>query len=386
MKKRKILFLGLLAIMLFCGIGKVDAKTTYTAYKAGDKITVNVSDSTKLDFYVIADSDASSSTVEAIMAETSYPTKTSYGNIDITLASYAVSWTNIDTNKVSIPSMSKLIGLDASTLTVSGKFTKPAYAITTASYWLSDAGQIDEVVGHWALGSTLDSEGTYGVFDDSQELAIRPLINVEKLNVVGGSNVSEDDKLWNEFVEAFKNTEYLKKWIESTTNTIAITSTDSTLKAVFSNGNTTWTSNFTYADGVIKFVPFDDKNAYIDQLFVENCIVTLAQLKGYDIQKVHDWLEKKEAYTLETDGIELKTKEITITEEDDAGSAELTVDKILSFSLDIKNGLKTFSNDTGSGDVVVNPKTGDVTKYIILGLGVSIILGSVAYAKSRKYD
>ena len=99
MKKRKILFLGLLAIMLFCGIGKVDAKTTYTAYKAGDKITVNVSDSTKLDFYVIADSDASSSTVEAIMAETSYPTKTSYGNIDITLASYAVSWTNIDTNK-----------------------------------------------------------------------------------------------------------------------------------------------------------------------------------------------------------------------------------------------------------------------------------------------
>ena len=114
--------------------------------------------------------------------------------------------------------------------------------------------------------------------------------------------------------------------------------------------------------------------------------MTLAQLKGYDIQKVHDWLEKKEAYTLETDGIELKTKEITITEEDDAGSAELTVDKILSFSLDIKNGLKTFSNDTGSGDVVVNPKTGDITKYIILGLGVSIILGSVAYAKSRKYD
>ena len=95
------------------------------------------------------------------MDGTSYPTKTTYANLNSTLSSYTSSWTNV--TNVSIPSMYKLIGIDASTLTESDKFTSPTYAITVASYWLSDSGQISDVVGHWVLGSTLSDEGTYGV-------------------------------------------------------------------------------------------------------------------------------------------------------------------------------------------------------------------------------
>ena len=193
MKKRNILKLGVFVVALFVGVFNASARTIYTSYEAGDKITVNVNDSTKLDFYVVEDSSSESSTVEAIMDGTSYPTKTTYANLNSTLSSYTSSWTNV--TNVSIPSMYKLIGIDASTLTESDKFTSPTYAITVASYWLSDSGQISDVVGHWVLGSTLSDEGTYGVYSDTQEIAIRPLINVAKEKVVGGATTSEIDDL-----------------------------------------------------------------------------------------------------------------------------------------------------------------------------------------------
>ena len=387
MKKGKILFLGLLAIILFIGFGSVDAKTIYTEYKKGDKITVNVSKNQKIEFYVVSDSTIDESTVEAIMANTSYPTVTTYENINSTLSNYTSSWTNIEQSKISIPSMSKLIGIDASTINESGKFNEPKYAITTTSYWLSDLGTIQSQKGHWVIGSNLDNEGTYGVFFDTQEMSIRPLINVDKVKVEGGSTISEDDAIWTEFVEKFKNTELLKSWKETTIGTYNITSTDNTLKIDFTNDEGTLTTNFTYANGVIKFIPSknsdNNSNIIIDQMLVANCIHTIAELKGYDVDKVTDWVEKNGPFKLENDGLELKKEEVTITGEDDAGTTKITVDKILSFSLDIKNGLKTYNN---TNDIVVNPKTGDLTKYIVLGLGISIILGAVAYTKSKKYN
>lgn len=191
--KKNVLKLGVFITALSMGAFNVSAKAIYTSYEVGDKITVNVNDSIKVDFYVVSDSDADSSVVEAIMDGTSYPTQTIYDNIYSTLSSYTSDWTNV--TDISIPSMYKLIEIDASTLSKSGKFTTPTYAITTTPYWLSDYGQIDDTFGGWVLGSTLSGEGTYYVVDDTQEIAIRPLINVEKEKVVGGAIVNEIDDL-----------------------------------------------------------------------------------------------------------------------------------------------------------------------------------------------
>lgn len=237
-------------------------------------------------------------------------------------------------------------------------------------------------------------EFPYFYFSVFEEGSIRPIITVSKDYVVGGSYVSEEETLWNNFVEAFKKTELVKTLEEPESNSVNITNTSDSLKVVMSDGTNSWTTDFTYADGVVTFVPSNNEdNALVDGLWVANCIYALAELKGYDVDKLSEWLDEDKAYTLAVDGIELETEEFTTTDENELGTSTLTTDKILSFKLDIKNGLKTFSNkveedqkDVVEDEVVENPKTGDATRYIILGLGASLVIGTVAYMKSRKYS
>ena len=65
MKSKKILSLLIILCFMFLGISFVDAKT-YTSYNRGDKITVNVNDTTKVSFYVVEDSDNTSTVVKAV--------------------------------------------------------------------------------------------------------------------------------------------------------------------------------------------------------------------------------------------------------------------------------------------------------------------------------
>lgn len=427
MKKKNILGYFLVAVLVFMGMVNVEAKT-YTTYKVGDEITVNVNDSTQSKFLVIEDKN---DTVKAIYkgalgANVKWPEQMTTSSctfegsvVDLALKERTSSWSNV--TNITLPTANDIVGefdytdykkMDdlvaqtnpsgAGIVHLENLNGVPFYALNNAegaTYFtnsvvvVSQGEQASSGCEIYVYGYA-QVEFPYFYFSVYEEGSIRPIITVSKDYVVGGSYVSEEETLWNNFVEAFKKTELVKTLEGPESNTISITNTSDSLKVVMSDGTNSWTTDFTYANGVVTFVPSNNEdNALVDSLWVANCIYALAELKGYDVDKLSEWLDEDKAYTLAVDGIELETEEFTTTDENEFGSFKLTTDKVLSFKLDIKNGLKTFSNkveedkkDELADEVVENPKTGDATRYIILGLGVSIVIGTVAYLKSRKYS
>ena len=63
--KLKLFLVFLMTAAFMWGIGNIKAKT-YNTYNRGNKITINLNDSTKLDFYVIEDSDKDNNKVIAL--------------------------------------------------------------------------------------------------------------------------------------------------------------------------------------------------------------------------------------------------------------------------------------------------------------------------------
>lgn len=424
MKKRNILMCGLISLALFMGFTNVEAKT-YTTYNVGDEITVNLNDKLKEKFLVIENNSDSVKAIYkgALGEDIKWPeamtttTCTFDGSVvDQALKQRTATWTNA--TNVTLPTANDIVGefdyTSKTALEELGARTNPAGGLvhlenlTNVPFYAlnnEEGSRIftNSVVNYSELTSTDCEIFVYGYamtdfpffyLSVYKEGSIRPIITVSKDYVVGGSYVSEEETLWNNFVEAFKKTELVKTLEEPEDNTINITNTSDSLKVVMSDGTNSWTTDFTYADGVVTFVPSNNEdNALVDGLWVANCIYALAELKGYDVDKLSEWLDEDKAYTLAVDGIELETEEFTTTDENELGTSPLTTDKILSFKLDIKNGLKTFSNkveedqkDVVEDEVVENPKTGDATRYIILGLGASLVIGTVAYMKSRKYS
>lgn len=425
MKKRNILMCGLISLALFMGFTNVEAKT-YTTYNVGDEITVNLNDTLKEKFLVIENNSDSVKAIYkgALGEDIKWPeamtttTCTFDGSVvDQALKQRTATWTNA--TNVTLPTANDIVGefdyTSKTALEELGARTNPEgfgmvhlENLTNVPFYALNNEEGSRIFTNSVI-SYSDSSSThceiyvygYAMTDFPffylsvyNEGSIRPIITVSKDYVVGGSYVSEEETLWNNFVEAFKKTELVKTLEEPEDNTINITNTSDSLKVVMSDGTNSWTTDFTYADGVVTFVPSNNEdNALVDGLWVANCIYALAELKGYDVDKLSEWLDEDKAYTLAVDGIELETEEFTTTDENELGTSTLTTDKILSFKLDIKNGLKTFSNkveedqkDVVEDEVVENPKTGDATRYIILGLGASLVIGTVAYMKSRKYS
>lgn len=426
MKKKNILGYCLVAVLVFMGIVNVEAKT-YTTYQVGDEITVNVNDSTQSKFLVIEDKN---DTVKAIYkgalgADIKWPEQMTTSSctfegsvVDLALKERTASWSNV--TNITLPTANDIVGeFDYTNYDKMDELvaqTNPSGAgivhlenLNGVPFYALNGNApgskifTNSVVSYNNSGTTgceiyvygyAQVEFPYFYFSVFEEGSISPIITVSKDYVVGGSYVSEEETLWNNFVEAFKKTELVKTLEEPESNSVNITNTSDSLKVVMSDGTKSWTTDFTYADGVVTFVPSNNEdNALVDGLWVANCIYALAELKGYDVDKLSEWLDEDKAYTLAVDGIELETEEFTTTDENELGTSTLTTDKILSFKLDIKNGLKTFSNkveedqkDVVEDEVVENPKTGDATRYIILGLGASLVIGTVAYMKSRKYS
>lgn len=430
MKKRNILMCGLISFALFMGFTSVEAKT-YTTYNVGDEITVNLNDKLKEKFLVI---ENNSDSVKAIYKGTlgediKWPeavtttTCTFDGSVvDQALKQRTATWTNV--TDVTLPTANDIVrefdytssdALDslvqqtnpsgaAGIVHLDNLTGVPFYALnnaegtkfftkSTVSRNNSTSTDCEIYVYGYAM-----TDFPFFYVSTHDNGSIRPIITVSKENVVGGSYVSENETIWNNFVAKYKTTEFIKTLIDGEN----ITSTDSTLKILFNDGTNTLTTNFTYADGVVEYVPSNNEdNAIVDSLWVINCIYALAELKGYDIDKLSEWLDEDREYTLAVDGIELKTEEFTTTDESEFGESTLTIDKILSFKLDIKNGLKTFSNKVEEAkkdevvdeslnevvdEVVENPKTGDATRYIILSLGTLLVIGTLIYMKIRKYS
>lgn len=220
--------------------------------------------------------------------------------------------------------------------------------------------------------------------------------------------VSENDNLWYSYIEKFKNTDIVELYKNN--NQLDITTTQNSIKIVLTDNNNSSTVNFDYNDGVLVFVPSnDDNNIFIEGIMVSNALWALSDLKGYDFEKVSSWVDNENDYTIEKDGIEYQKTKYTEQTTEDGITTTTEMDKILSFKLDIKNGLKTFNleesleknedsdnnknnetleipanskNEEKNEDSVKNPVTGVKLHYAILIL--LIFLSGISYILIRK--
>lgn len=382
---KKILLYGLCSLSLALGLSTVDAKT-YTSYNTGDKITVSVNDTKQLNFYVIEDdSDSLTAIYESILGDSFYfsPTTDSISGsaAEMKLNELTRDWENPD--EIRLIKFSEIMPNIDLTESVSEDFSTPSYYNIGYSYWTQD---VIRSTGENYFPVLVTTWGSFSNIHDTQEEApanygaIRPVINVDKEYVVGGVTETEEDKIWNDFVESYKTSDLIKFFED---NAINISSTDNTLKVEASDGTINYTTKFNYENGILTYVPStNDEDKISDSIWVSNALSVLASMKNYDTDKLNDWLESQTNLTLDTDGIEFVERKVTVG----ASGASITSNVFDSFKLDIKNGLKTFkvesSNETvdNSNSTVQNPETGLFNGICVVGtvgllsLGVYLIL------------
>ena len=192
---------------------------------------------------------------------------------------------------------------------------------------------------------------------------------------VGITNV---EVMWDKFIEKYKTTEIMKEYNDNNIS-VDIKSTESTLNSIVDDGTIKLVGNFNYKDGVVSYVPLDDKKETFETIFneetlVENAIVALANLKGYDVKKLKTWLYENEGkLNLEKDGIEYTLEDYTKTQDN---GVTLTVKKVKSFKFKLDSEIKLDTNK------VVNPKTGlDLNYNVLLGI---ILISGIIYTFVRK--
>lgn len=375
MKKIKNLFVVML-LTLTIGVIGVDAKT-YTSYKRGDKISVNVNETTTIDFYVVEDSDSNSTIVNAITQNFINENTYNYEEAKNLITSTEASWKNV--NSVIMPSAKVLLNEKVlfDNEYSSNTYTEPTWVSPNTKsfteYWLSESTFTDMQAIIYGMDTYYNSQFHLSQRNINEEIYVKALIEVSKDNIVGGTYISEDETLWNNYVEKFKNTSFVKELIDSG-KTISITSTENTLKVELNDGTNSYVTNFTYSNGILKYVVNSDENsALIDSIWISNSIMALSNLKGYDEEKVLKYLENSKDLTLEKNGVSYSSHKITQEESNEVVSVSVSGEIFTSFELDIKNGLTNF-NQKVENTTVKNPKTG-----INFGIGILTILliGSV---------
>ena len=183
--------------------------------------------------------------------------------------------------------------------------------------------------------------------------------------------------LWERYVEQYKSTEIMKSYAESSVS-VDIKSTDATLNSTIDDGTVKLIGNFNYNNGIVSYVPLDDKAVAFETIFnedvmIENAIVALANLKGYDVKKFKTWLYENEGkLSLEKDGIEYTLEDYTKNQDN---GVTLTVKKVKAFNFKLDHEVKINAS-------AENPKTGLKLNYKLL-LGI-IIIGGIVYTVIRK--
>lgn len=407
---KKIIFVSLFSLILIFGVNSVQAKEKYSSYNKGDKITVNVNDSDKLDFYVIENSGSDSDKVTAIYESTlgdpiTYkPGTDGYegSSVQKKLNELTNSWSNVISKRLLkadevIPGITDV---ELKKLTAE-KFEEPSYLFSVKEYWVSDCLIEDKTTYVFTVECFSEAAGfgvlAFAVSDEYQEekpstANIRPVITVSKKYVDGGVIIPEEDKIWKEFIEKFKNSDAVSQFIDDG-YTVVFDYDDDYLNIKLTNTekNKTWTTSFEYADGIINYVPnTDNENLFLDSNYwIPNTLFVLSEMKGYDIDKLIFWLDDKDNLTLINDGIEFNFKEIKITQNNQFVTGSITFDGVTSYKLDIKNGIKTYKVDNvlpsvESDEITTNPKTGS---FIIIGITALVCIlsfGLCLYFTNKK--
>ena len=419
-KVKNILFYSLFSLFLILGVTTVEAKS-YTSYNTGDKITVKVNDNTNLDFYVMEDKADKVKAIYkgALGANIKWPeqmttsTCTFEGSVvDLALKERTANWSNV--TNITLPTANDIVGefdyTSINALEELGQRTNPEGFgmvhldnLTGIPFYAlnNEAGTkifTNSVINYSDSSSTHCEIYVYGYaitdfpyfyLSVYQEGSIRPIVTVSKDYVVGGSYVSEEETLWNNFVNEFKKNSVVK-YFEDAGNTINITSTDNTLKIEMSDGTNNWTTNFTYANGILTYVPSSsDEDKMIDSIWIGNAMSALATIKGYDQEKLSVWLESRNDFDLIKDGVEFVEEEININESGNGVNLSMTSTVFSSFKLDIKNGFKTFKvennseNNNEQNETIKNPKTGLFTGIATVGTVGLLSFGAYLILKKK---
>ena len=258
-----------------------------------------------------------------------------------------------------------------------------------------------------------DYEKKFPNYAESDGNTVVPQSGVLDTNIVYTLYYSKvPDKIFAQFIDEYKKNETLKEY-ENLGFDVELISTSNSIKLIAINGNETYITNFTYDNGILTYVTLDDgqlsfEKCVNDALFLEIAIETIANLNGYDITKLHSWLEKKHnSLTLDKDGIEIDIEEYEFTIQENGVTSISKVDKITSFKLDLNNGIKTFDNnykDEKDSEVeqenngikdeeeqeevndegeIENPKTFDrIISVMLLGMVLFVII-LYSYKRSR---
>lgn len=408
---KKMIFVSLFSLVLILGVNSVQAKEQYSSYNKGDKITVNVNDNDKLDFYVIENSGSDTDKVTAIYESTLgdsvrfEPSADGYegSGVQKKLNELTSSWSNV-INKRLLTADEVIPGIELKK-SVDEFLKEPSYLCSSKafSYWLSDTVKDEETDYLLTFSITRvpdrNGSGDYScnLFPEasgdsvfSTTLAgVRPVITVSKEHVDGGVIIPEEDKIWKEFVNKLND---LLVSENNDTYRIIIDSGDDFLDILVHNNvnNTNWTISFKYADGILTYVPSaNEKDLIFADEFIYSCINVISEMKGYDADKLLSWLSNQDNLTIDTDGIQFSKKKVGKANDSETLSGVISDEYFDSFKLDIKNGIKTFKvvNDSPSDksdEITTNPKTGSVMIIGITALVCILSFGLCLYFTNKK--
>ena len=220
------------------------------------------------------------------------------------------------------------------------------------------------------------------------------MIDVYKDYVVGGVTETEEDTLWEGFIEKFKDSSN-PVFGTYDSSKIVINHTNDSLTVTTDVEGVSYTTQFTYANGILTYVPTTDpSNAFIDTMWVGNAIISLVKFKNYNGDRVSAWMLKNTNPTLAKDGISYTEYENVITGSAPGVDASLTSTAFSSFEMDLVNGIKTLNDvveddnnttEEPKEDVTENPDTGLFEQY---GLVIAVILGVgvLGYISTRKHS
>ncbi len=153
------------------------------------------------------------------------------------------------------------------------------------------------------------------------------------------SGYNTTDVKWNAFVDHFKNDSSVKSFNST------ITSTDSSLTAVYKEGDYTYTYTVSYANGIVTFTTDseEDKDAFMNSVFNGATIKAFAQVYNYNEDKLIEYISEHPVLTVANDGVEYTAEDFTYLYTVAGNSIRINSQYYKSLKLDLAHGLQNYT-------------------------------------------
>ncbi len=380
MKKKKYFSLMLLIIMLMTLVAPINVGAlSYTGYKRGDEIEIQLAEGVTSKFYVVEDSSTTKATVIAVHKDyVNEETTYNYEEAVSQLETLQSTWTNV--TKVSLPTMTDLFVNPS--LDKEFNFKDPAWAVVDkddAFYWTSTEATYEEKQdSYWVVQKkTASDDGNIGTATGKAKTEkgyLRPTVTVRKVNIVGNKDrdyteeeLQKGKEQWKKLVDnTKKNLEDLLKDSEDYTYEFDTAKENVfTVKLTSKVNQKTYTITFHYFEGVVAYtLPEDEPEGYEEahSLTLKALISEYCKLYNYDFEKFINWLNKD--LCLDLNGVYFKNRN----------------DLLIEFYVNVVEGVTGYTETPEEK----NPSTGDVNMFVIVGGMLLVVgLGVASYKKIK---